>query len=87
MPGDLAQGTTVRAARERDEFLGHLGKPEAAVVPLTVGFRGPEAVAALANQGLDRLGMGVPPARSLRRGGELRIRPAWCRPGRCHTWT
>jgi rhodanese-related sulfurtransferase len=76
--GDFAHGTTVRAARERDEFLGHLGKPQAAVVHLTVGFRVPEAVAALANQGLDRLGVGVAPARSLRRGGELRIRPAWC---------
>ncbi|MET7981597.1 AAA family ATPase [Streptomyces sp. NPDC005281] len=73
--GDLAQGTTPWAAREWGELLAHLGKPEAAVVPLTVGFRVPEAVVELANQVLERLGVGVPPARSLRKDGELRIRP------------
>ncbi|MFE2536540.1 HelD family protein [Streptomyces sp. NPDC059371] len=74
--GDLAQGTTPWAAREWGELLAHLGKPEAAVVPLTVGFRVPGAVVELANRVLDRLDVGVPPARSLRRDGELRIRPA-----------
>ncbi|MFD5517157.1 HelD family protein [Streptomyces sp. NPDC127066] len=74
--GDLAQGTTPWAAREWGELLAHLGKPDAAVVPLTVGFRVPGAVVELANQVLDRLDVGVPPARSLRRDGELRIRPA-----------
>lgn len=74
--GDLAQGTTPWAAREWDELLAHLGKPDAAVVPLTVGFRVPGAVVELANRVLDRLDVGVPPARSLRRDGELRIRPA-----------
>ncbi|MET9894576.1 AAA family ATPase [Streptomyces sp. NPDC006465] len=73
--GDLAQGTTPWAAREWDELLLHLGKPEADVVPLTTGFRVPEVVVELANRVLDRLGVGVPPARSLRRDGELTIRP------------
>ncbi|MCT9003624.1 HelD family protein [Streptomyces rhizosphaerihabitans] len=73
--GDLAQGTTPWAAREWDELLVHLGKPDAAVVPLTIGFRVPEVIVELANRVLDRLGVGVPPARSLRRDGELRIRP------------
>lgn len=73
--GDLAQGTTPWAAREWGELLGHLGKPDAVVVPLTVGFRVPEAVVRLANQVLEQLGVGVAPARSLRRDGELRILP------------
>ncbi|WP_406366111.1 HelD family protein [Streptomyces sp. NBC_00645] len=73
--GDLAQGTTPWAAREWDELLVHLGKPEADVVPLTTGFRVPEVIVELANRVLDRLGVGVPPARSLRRDGALTIRP------------
>ena len=72
--GDLAQGTTPWAARDWAELLGHLGKPDAAVVPLTTGFRVPGAVVELANRLLARLDVGVPPARSLRRDGELRIR-------------
>ncbi|MER5904479.1 AAA family ATPase [Streptomyces mirabilis] len=72
--GDLAQGTTPWAAREWGELLGHLGKPDAAVVPLTIGFRVPEAVVGLANRLLARLDVRVPPARSLRRDGELRVR-------------
>ncbi|MFJ6832927.1 HelD family protein [Streptomyces sp. NPDC091209] len=74
--GDLAQGTTPWAAREWDELLVHLGKPDASVVPLTVGFRVPEVIVQLANRVLDRLGVGVPPARSLRGDGALRILPA-----------
>lgn len=73
--GDLAQGTTPWAAREWGELLAHLGKPEASVVPLTTGFRVPEAVVELANRVLARLDVGVPPGRSLRKDGELRIRP------------
>ncbi|MFE4822033.1 HelD family protein [Streptomyces sp. NPDC056704] len=72
--GDLAQGTTPWAAREWGELLGHLGKPDAAVVPLTIGFRVPEAVVRLANRLLARLDVRVPPARSLRRDGELTVR-------------
>lgn len=64
--GDLAQGTTPWAAREWGEVLGHLGKPDAAVVPLTTGFRVPGAVVELANRLLGSLDVGVPPAQSLR---------------------
>ncbi|PAZ13257.1 AAA family ATPase [Streptomyces sp. SA15] len=74
--GDLAQGTTPWAARSWDTALRHLGKPDAAVVPLTIGFRVPEAVVTLANRLLERLDVDVPPGRSLRGDGELRIRDA-----------
>jgi DNA helicase IV len=74
--GDLAQGTTPWAARSWPELLRHLGRPEAAVVPLTTGFRVPEKVVALTNRLLAGLDAGVPPARSLRRDGEVRLREA-----------
>ncbi|MFC9930203.1 HelD family protein [Streptomyces sp. NPDC127190] len=72
--GDLAQGTTPWAARDWSVQLRHLGKPDAAVVPLTTGFRVPAAVLALANRLLPRLGVAVPAAHSLRADGELRVR-------------
>ncbi|MFE0524415.1 HelD family protein [Streptomyces sp. NPDC058954] len=74
--GDLAQGTTPWAARSWETSLRHLGKPEAAVVPLTIGFRVPAAVVTLANRLLERLDVDVPPGRSLRGDGELRVRAA-----------
>ncbi|MFC4466246.1 HelD family protein [Streptomyces xiangluensis] len=74
--GDLAQGTTPWAARDWAGLLGQLGKPEAAVVPLTTGFRVPGAVVELTNRLLARLDVRVPAARSLRSDGELRIRQA-----------
>ncbi|MFF4354229.1 HelD family protein [Streptomyces sp. NPDC001530] len=74
--GDLAQGTTPWAARDWGELLGHLGKPDAGVVPLTTGFRVPATVVELANRLLTRLDVAVPPAQSLRRDGEVRIRRA-----------
>ncbi|MFF1355708.1 HelD family protein [Streptomyces sp. NPDC058297] len=74
--GDLAQGTTPWAARTWGELLGHLGKPDALVAPLTTGFRVPGAVVALTNRLLSLLDVDVPPARSLRQDGELRIRQA-----------
>ncbi|MFH9860082.1 HelD family protein [Streptomyces sp. NPDC017202] len=74
--GDLAQGTTPWAARSWRDQLAHLGKPDASVVPLTTGFRVPGAVLALANRLLTRLDTDVPPARSLRRDGGLRVRRA-----------
>jgi hypothetical protein len=72
--GDLAQGTTPWAATDWRESLRHLGKPQAAVVPLTTGFRVPEAVVALANRLLPALEVNVPPAVSLRRDGNLFVR-------------
>ncbi|MET7481323.1 AAA family ATPase [Streptomyces sp. NPDC005648] len=74
--GDLAQGTTPWAAHSWDVTLRHLGKPDAAVVPLTVGFRVPAAVVTLANRLLERLDVDVPVGRSLRGDGELRVRQA-----------
>ncbi|MEU5599530.1 AAA family ATPase [Streptomyces sp. NPDC020298] len=72
--GDLAQGTAPWAARDWAEQLTHLGKPEAAVVPLTTGFRVPAAVMQVANRLLAALDVRVPPARSLRMDGELSVR-------------
>ncbi|MFD4603371.1 HelD family protein [Streptomyces sp. NPDC058464] len=74
--GDLAQATTPWSARSWGTVLGHLGKPDATVVPLTTGFRVPAAVVALTNRLLRRLGTDVPPAESYRGDGEVRIRPA-----------
>ncbi|GHC59346.1 HelD family protein [Streptomyces flavofungini] len=72
--GDLAQGTTPWAARDWPALLGHLGKPDTPVTPLTTGFRVPQAIVTLANRLLDGLGVDVPPARSLRGDGELAVR-------------
>ncbi|MFE2634265.1 HelD family protein [Streptomyces scopuliridis] len=72
--GDLAQGTTPWAAGSWPELLAHLGRPDAAVTPLTTGFRVPGAVVELANRLLASLDVDVPPARSLRGDGELTVR-------------
>ncbi|MFF1305647.1 HelD family protein [Streptomyces sp. NPDC058307] len=72
--GDLAQGTTPWAARSWHTVLRHLGKPDAAVVPLTLGFRVPQAVVGFANRLLAHLDVEVPQGRSLRGDGELAIR-------------
>ncbi len=71
--GDLAQGTAPWAAGDWAATLAHLGKPEARVVPLTTGFRVPEAVVALANRLLPALDVDVPPGESLRRDGWLAV--------------
>ncbi|MFC4021034.1 HelD family protein [Micromonospora sp. GCM10011542] len=72
--GDLAQGTAPWAATDWRESLAHLGKPDAVVVPLTIGFRVPAAVVAFANRLLPELAVNVPPAESLRRDGGLDVR-------------
>jgi DNA helicase IV len=72
--GDLAQATSPWATTDWRDTLTHLGKPNAHVVPLTVGFRVPAAVLALANQLLPALSVSVPEAISLRRDGALDIR-------------
>jgi DNA helicase IV len=71
--GDLAQGTTPWSARNWRDTLGHLGKPEGEIVPLTLGFRVPAEVLALANRLLPALDVDVPAARSLRHDGALVI--------------
>jgi DNA helicase IV len=72
--GDLAQGTAPWATRDWHETLRHLGKPGARVVPLTTGFRVPEAVVRLANRLLPDLEVDVLEAVSLRRDGWLHVR-------------
>ncbi|MGA5198650.1 HelD family protein [Streptomyces exfoliatus] len=72
--GDLAQGTTPWAARSWREQLAHLGKAEAPVVPLTLGYRVPAAIVELANRLLPHLGADVPAGRSVRRDGEVEVR-------------
>ena len=72
--GDLAQGTAPWAATSWADSLAHLGKPDATVVPLTVGFRVPAVVVALANRLLPSLAVDVPEAVSLRRDGDLVVR-------------
>jgi DNA helicase IV len=72
--GDLAQGTAPWAASDWRVSLTHLGRPEAPVVPLVVGFRVPAEVLSLANRLLPLLGVSVPEAVSLRRDGTLEIR-------------
>ncbi|MGV9779441.1 HelD family protein [Streptosporangium sp. NPDC003464] len=71
--GDLAQGTTPWAARDWRDRLTHLGKPGAQVIALTTGFRVPAAVVALANRLLGELEVDVPPTRSFRSDGRLRV--------------
>ena len=72
--GDLAQGTAPWAATDWRESLAHLGKPDAPVVPLSIGFRVPAAVVAFANRLLPALAVDVPAAESLRRDGALDVR-------------
>ncbi len=72
--GDLAQATAPWAATDWQDTLTHLGKADARVVPLTVGFRVPTAVVALANSLLPALSVSVPEAVSLRHDGSLDIR-------------
>ncbi|GLW06500.1 DNA helicase [Microtetraspora sp. NBRC 13810] len=74
--GDLAQGTTPWAARDWPALLAHLGKPEAKVIALSTGFRVPAAVVALANRLLAALDVDVPPTRSHRSDGTLRVTAA-----------
>ncbi|GIE86091.1 HelD family protein [Actinoplanes regularis] len=72
--GDLAQGTSAWAAAEWGAQLTHLGKPDAPVTALTLGFRVPAVVLSYANRLLPRLKVAVPAARSVRADGELNVR-------------
>lgn len=71
--GDLAQGTTPWAATDWHDTLAYLDKPGGKVVPLSTGFRVPQAVVRLANRLLPDLGVTVEPARSLRHDGSLEV--------------
>lgn len=73
--GDLAQATTPWAPGSWAATLSHLGH-DAAVRPLTAGYRVPGEVLALANRLLPHIAPDVPPATSVRQGEDaLRLVP------------
>jgi hypothetical protein len=75
--GDLAQGTTPWAATSWPALLAHLGKPDAAVRELDVGYRVPRQILDFASRLLPVIAPGLQPARSLRADpGALRVVPA-----------
>jgi DNA helicase IV len=64
--GDIAQGTTPWAATSWPALLAHLGKPEAAVRELDVGYRVPREILDFASRLLPAIAPGLSPAKSLR---------------------
>jgi DNA helicase IV len=68
--GDLAQATTPWATGSWPVTLAHLGQPGARISPLTTGYRVPGEVLAIANRLLPHIAPEVPPATSVRAGGE-----------------
>jgi DNA helicase IV len=74
--GDIAQGTTAWAVGSWPELLGHLGKRDAGVRVLDVGYRVPRQILDFASRLLPSLAAGLAPARSLRQDpGALTIVP------------
>ncbi|MBP2404535.1 HelD family protein [Streptomyces syringium] len=73
--GDLAQGTTPWATSSWPEALTHLGKPEATVEELTMGFRVPREVIAYASRLLPTIAPGLAEATSVREAaGDFTVR-------------
>jgi hypothetical protein len=73
--GDLAQGTTPWAATSWPDLLAHLGKPDAAVRELDVGYRVPRQILDFASRLLPSIAAGLSPAVSLRADPDaLRVR-------------
>jgi DNA helicase IV len=73
--GDLAQATTPWGSRSWESALAHLGKPDAHVEQLTLGFRVPGEVIAYAARLLSTVAPGLEPPRSVRRTpGDLVVR-------------
>ena len=66
--GDLAQATTPWAPGSWQQTLAHLGQPAAAISPLTIGYRVPGEVLAVANRLLPHIAPEVPAASSVRTG-------------------
>jgi DNA helicase IV len=64
--GDIAQGTTAWATTSWAAMLEHLGKPEAAVRELSVGYRVPRQILDYASALLPLIGPELSPASSLR---------------------
>lgn len=72
--GDIAQGTTPWATPSWSETLKHLGKPEAVVEELTLGFRVPRQIIDFAAKLLPDAAPGLLPPTSVRQqGGSLEI--------------
>ncbi len=64
--GDIAQGTTPWAATSWPDLLRHLGKPDATITELDVGYRVPRQILDFASLLLPSIAPGLMPARSLR---------------------
>ena len=64
--GDIAQGTTPWAATSWPEMLSNLGKPDASVRELEVGYRVPRQILDYASRLLPSIAPGLRPAVSLR---------------------
>jgi DNA helicase IV len=64
--GDIAQGTTPWAATSWPALLSHLGKPDAPVRELDVGYRVPRQILDFASRLLPAIAPDLSPARSLR---------------------
>ena len=74
--GDIAQGTTPWAATSWPTLLFHLGKPDASVRELDVGYRVPRQILDFASRLLPSIAPGLSPARSLRGdAAALRVTP------------
>jgi DNA helicase IV len=64
--GDIAQGTTPWAATSWPALLSHLGKPDASVRELDVGYRVPRQILDFASRLLPSIAPDLSPAQSLR---------------------
>jgi len=74
--GDIAQGTTPWAATSWPVLLGHLGKSDAWVRELDVGYRVPRQILDYASRLLPSIAPGLRPASSLRQdAGSLAFEP------------
>ena len=74
--GDIAQGTTPWAATSWPTLLAHLGKPDASVRELDVGYRVPRQILDFASRLLPSIAPGLRPAASLREdAGSLAVEP------------
>ncbi len=64
--GDIAQGTTAWATPSWEQMLGHLGKPDASLEILTLGYRVPRQILDFASQLLDHIAPELAPPVSVR---------------------
>ncbi len=64
--GDLAQGTTPWSAATWPDLLSHLGKPDALLEVLTIGYRVPREIIEYANALVPHIAAGVAPAVAVR---------------------